>query len=86
MLVTLISLTIVLGVAIGVTVGIAVASVRNIQEVGRSTETESALPSVLLDRNGRTIVTGYFSNSVDFGVGVETSAGSADLFLLSVAP
>ena len=54
-LVTLITLTVLLAVVIGVTVGIAVASVRNIGEIGRSSETESALPSVLLDRNGRVI-------------------------------
>jgi penicillin-binding protein 1A len=54
-LITLIALTVALAVAIGVTVGIAVASVNNIREISRSTETESALPSVLLDRNGATI-------------------------------
>lgn len=54
-IVTLIALTVLLGAAIGVTVGFAVASVRNIEEIGRSTETESALPTVLIDRNGRTI-------------------------------
>ncbi|MEE8440653.1 MAG: PBP1A family penicillin-binding protein [Spirochaetia bacterium] len=54
-LATLISLAVVLAVSIGVTVGVAVASVKNIREIGRSAETESALPSVLLDRNGRTI-------------------------------
>ncbi|MCK4516180.1 MAG: transglycosylase domain-containing protein, partial [Spirochaetaceae bacterium] len=70
MLTTLISLTVVLAVAIGVTVGFAVASVNNIREIGRSTETESALPSVLLDRNGRTI-TELFSDEKRTLVSIE---------------
>ena len=35
--------------------GVAVASVRNTVEIGRSSELESALPTVLLDRNGEQI-------------------------------
>lgn len=69
-LVTLISLTVLLAVAIGVTVGIALASVRNIREIGRSTETESALPSVLLDRNGK-IITELFSDEKRTLVSIE---------------
>jgi len=54
-LITLIAVAAVLATAIGVTVGMAVASVQNIREIGRSTEDESALPTVLYDRNGRVI-------------------------------
>lgn len=54
-LITLLAVAGMLAIALGVTVGTAVASVRNIDEIGRSTESESALPTVLLDRNGEVI-------------------------------
>ena len=55
MLFVLVGLAAVFAIGIGVTVGVAVASVRNIETISRSTETESALPTVLIDRNGREI-------------------------------
>ncbi len=51
----LIAVIVVFGAVIGVTVGLAVASVRNIDEISRTTDTELALPTVLIDRNGRQI-------------------------------
>ncbi len=54
-LLVLIGLTVTAAIAVGITVGAAIASVQNIDEITRSTETESALPTVLLDRNGREI-------------------------------
>jgi hypothetical protein len=37
--------------------------------------------SVAVDASGNVIVTGYFRNTVDFGGGVLTSAGDADIFV-----
>lgn len=54
-LLVLVSFAVVTAVVVGVAVGAAIASVQNIQEISRSTETESALPSVLIDRHGREI-------------------------------
>jgi penicillin-binding protein 1A len=55
----LIGLTVVIALAVGITLGFAVASVRNTTEIARSAELESALPTVLLDRNGRVITQLY---------------------------
>jgi PKD repeat protein len=41
---------------------------------------------VVIDGGGRVIATGYFTEKADFAVEAFTSAGSADVFLLSVAP
>jgi hypothetical protein len=41
---------------------------------------------VAVDSNGNLYVTGYFYNSVDFGGGALTSAGSNDIFLASYSP
>ncbi|MFP4113308.1 MAG: PBP1A family penicillin-binding protein [Spirochaetota bacterium] len=54
-LLVLTGITVLIAIAVGVTVGIAIASVRNVGEISRSSETESALPSVLIDRNGEQI-------------------------------
>lgn len=54
-LLVLIGLTVLVAIAVGITVGAAIASVRNIDEITRSTESESALPTVLIDRDGRQI-------------------------------
>ena len=54
-LLVLIGLTVTAAIAVGITVGAAIASIRNIDEITRSTETESALPTVLVDRNGQPI-------------------------------
>lgn len=54
-LLVLIGFTVLIAVAVGVTVGVAIASVHNIREISRSTETESALPTVLIDRDGTEI-------------------------------
>lgn len=66
----LVGLTAFVAVAVGVTVGLAIASVRNIEEISRSTETESALPSVLIDRDG-TQITELFSDEKRTLVSIE---------------
>lgn len=54
-LLILIGVTVLMALGVGITVGLAIASVQNIREISRSTETESALPTVLVDRDGRQI-------------------------------
>ena len=54
-LLVLIGFTVLIAIAVGVTVGVAIASVHNVREISRSTETESALPTVLIDRDGAEI-------------------------------
>lgn len=54
-LLVLIGFTALIATGVGITVGLAVASVRNIPGIDRSTETESALPTVLIDRDGTQI-------------------------------
>ena len=49
------SLAALIAIVVGVAVGAAIASVQNIREISRSTETESALPTVIIDRRGREI-------------------------------
>lgn len=54
-LLILTGLSAIVAAGIGVSVGLAVASVRNTDEITRSTRSESALPSILYDRKGRVI-------------------------------
>ncbi len=54
-LIVLTGLSAIVAAGIGISVGLAVASVRNTEEITRSTRSESALPSVLYDRHGRVI-------------------------------
>ncbi|MFP4153465.1 MAG: penicillin-binding protein 1A [Alkalispirochaeta sp.] len=48
-------------IALGTATGVAIASVRNIGELDRVSEQVSALPSQILDRNGR-LITEFFSD------------------------
>ncbi|HXU12772.1 MAG TPA: nucleotide-binding protein, partial [Candidatus Binatia bacterium] len=50
---------------------------------GLHTETSLDIAS---DPGGSPYVTGYFWGDVDFGKGLLTSAGAADIFLLKLAP
>lgn len=40
--------------------------------------------SLAVDASGNVLVTGFFRNTVDFGGGGLTSAGSTDIFLLKL--
>ena len=48
-------------------------------------ETER-ITAVAVNGSGNAVVTGYFSGTMDFGVGPLTSAGSYDIFLLKLEP
>jgi len=48
-------------------------------------ENDEAL-GVAVDGFGRTVMTGYFRTSVDFGAGMTTSAGETDVFLATFEP
>ncbi len=50
---------------------------------GDSSEQEGV--GVATDTSGNAVVTGYVNGSVDFGGGVLTSAGSADIFTVKLA-
>lgn len=60
-LIVLLGLSAIFALGVGISVGLAVATVRNTPEITRDTRQESALPSVLYDRQGR-VITELFSD------------------------
>ena len=55
-----------------------------IKVFGNSTTSYFATNDIAVDNNGNSIITGYFSDSIDFGTGTQTANGTVTTFILKL--
>ena len=55
-----------------------------IKVFGNSTTSYLATYDIAVDNNGNSIITGYFSDSIDFGTGTQTANGTVTTFILKL--